>query len=701
MKMKHTGSASALLLAVHACALAQTTDEPVAQVVVTSSASDKRAQSTTMAIVVGRDELDRQGDTSLAEVLKRQPGIALGGSPGKEPAIRMQGLGSGYVAILLDGLPAPGGFSLESISPDMVERIEIRRAATAETSSQAVAGTINVILRRAGAAANDIKVGSAFVVGRAAPQLIASYNGRMGTLAYTLAATLKRQENPVMAAITEQGMQPALLRYTASFEHQVEDTLELAPRLAWQPTAQDSITAQSYLRQRRIGNARVGREITDIGAPSTYAHAAQTYDTDPASAYADVAWTRKLAGGARFTSKLSGFYIRRTADFVYRGMDAQDNLLATHLVASGPIERESTFSGSWRQPLWGSHYLVAGWEWGRKQRTEYRRERRFDAAGTVFLNSDESYRAQVARSAFFLQDEWNIDAAWSAYAGLRREDLQTTGAGNAAAAVDVGAGAWSPMFQLLYKPQPRDQFRLAVGRTYKAPNIVQLMPRRYAVDNANSATNPDQQGNPALRPELSLNIDVAWERTIGKNDMVSVSAFHKRIHDVTLPRLFESGGIWTSMPANQGNATVRGIVFEGKAARGALALRGNLARNWSRVDSVPGPDNHIEGQAPWSGNFGVDVAAGSSIDMGGTATWRTRAASRSSVQLFSEEGARRQLDLYGVWKRDRTARVRVSVSNLLHRDEREGLVYENGDRQERVTVFRTSAVWRVVWEQTL
>lgn len=227
------------------------------------------------------------------------------------------------------------------------------------------------------------------------------------------------------------------------------------------------------------------------------------------------------------------------------------------------------------------------------------------------------------------------------------------------------------------------------------------MPRRYAVDNANSATNPDQQGNPALRPEPALNIDLAWERYIGKDDMVSVSAFHKRIHDLTLPYLFERGGIWTSMRDNQGSATVHGINFEGKTRRGPLALRSNLARNWSRVDSVPGPSNHINGQAPWSGNLGVDYAASSSIDLGGTATWRTRVSSRTSAQLFSEEGAARQLDVYGVWKRDRTARVRVSVSNLLHRDGREELLYDNGDRQERTTFFRTHAVWRVMWEQTL
>ncbi len=712
MRITRTGSAGALLLAAHACAAAQTTSQPMQQVVVTAAGADGRAQSTTTAIIVARDELLRHGDASLADVLKRQPGITLEASPGKEAAIRMRGMGGGHVAILLNGVPAPGGFSLESISPDLIERIEIARAASAETSSQAVAGSINVIMRRAGpgkAGANEFKAGSAFTRGRMAPQLLVQHSGRAGTLAYTLAATLRRNLNPIAADTLEQGSRPVLLRRTAWTDGQVEDILELAPRFAWQPTAVDSITSQSYLRRRHIDNLKRERETTELGLPTAFPHAEQRFETRPLHAYADVAWARRLEAGARLSAKLSGFYMTREAAFVYRGMDLRDSLRETHAVASGPREREWTFSGSWRRPLWGSHTLAAGWEFGRKARSEYRRERHTDPAGRLLLRSDEDYRAEVARSAWFIQDEWDIGAAWSAYAGLRREDLHTVGAGNADAPVDVDAGAWSPVFQALFKPQradgatgARDQFRFALGRTYKAPGIVQLMPRRYTVDNNNSATNPDQQGNPRLRPELALAIDLAWERYFGDKGMVSVSAFHKRIRDITLTRVSDSMGVWTAMPDNAGSATVRGIEFEGKASRGPLSARFNLARNWSRVDSVAGPDNRIEDQPAYSGNLGIDYAAPAGrIDAGGSLAWRGPAASRVSALLFSEDGGRRQLDVYAVWKRDARSRLRLSVSDLAQRDYREALAYGGPSPLARTTVYRVSPSWRMVWEQTL
>lgn len=729
MRITRTGSAGALLLAAHACSsgpsFAQTAakaetqrsiQQSIQQVRVSAGAADSRAQSTTTAIIVGRDEILRHGDASLIDVLKRQPGITLDASPGKEAAIRMRGMGGGYVAILLNGLPAPSGFSLESISPELIERIEIQRAATAETSSQAVAGAINVIMRRAGptknGSANEIKAGSAFTRGHAAPQLLAEHSGRAGTLAYTVAATMKRNLNPIAAISTEQGADPSLLRRTAWTDHQVEDFLELAPRLAWQPSALDSISAQGYLRRRHIDNVKRESESTIVGRPTAFPHAFQRFETRPVHAYADLAWTRRLAGGARLTAKLSGFYMTREAGFVYHGMDVRDRLLESHFVASGPTEREWTFSGNWRRPLWGSHSLAAGWEFGRKGRSEYRREQHIDPRGGLLFSSDEDYRASVERSALFIQDEWDIGPGWSAYAGLRREDLRTTGEGNADAPVDVDAGAWSPVFQMLYKPQrtegqmgpggPRDGLRLAVSRTYKAPNIVQLMPRRYTVDNNNNATNPDHQGNPRLRPELALAVDLAWERYFGGADMVSVSVFHKRIRDITLVRIGETRGVWTAMPDNAGSATVRGIEFEGKLTRGALSGRLNLARNWSRVDKVPGPDNRIEGQPAYSGNLGLDYAAAASrVDLGGTWSYQGRVARRASALIFSDEGSRRQLDLYAVWKHDARSRLRLSVAGLSQRDHLERLAYEGRRPLERATVFRMRPTWRLVWEQSL
>ena len=269
MRLIRTRGAGALLLGVcaHAPSLAQQAppqpqeqqavpamQQVMQQVRVSAGATDLRRQSTTTAIVIGREELLRQGDSSLSDVLKRQPGITVDAVPGRAPAIRMRGMGSGYVAILLNGVPAPSGFALESISPDLVERVEIQRAATAETSGQAVAGAINIILRKAGGGRDEIKAGSSVAGGYAAPSVVAQHNGKAGALAWTVIATLRRNVNPVSAMDLEEGSMPALLRRTAWTDRQQEDMLELAPRLNWKASPVDTFSSQTFVRARHIDN---------------------------------------------------------------------------------------------------------------------------------------------------------------------------------------------------------------------------------------------------------------------------------------------------------------------------------------------------------------------------------------------------------------------------------------------------------------
>jgi outer membrane receptor for ferrienterochelin and colicin len=123
---------------------------PVARVEITGTAAsyDPRRDDTATRIVVGRDEIQRYGDGSVLDVLKRVPGITVDTNTGRGGEIRMRGLGGGYTQILINGERAAAGFSFDSLAPEMIERIEVLRAATAEFSTESVAGTINIILRR-------------------------------------------------------------------------------------------------------------------------------------------------------------------------------------------------------------------------------------------------------------------------------------------------------------------------------------------------------------------------------------------------------------------------------------------------------------------------------------------------------------------------------------------------------------------------
>ena len=59
----------------------------------------ERRASTAAKIVIGREEIERYGDSNLGDVLKRLPGVTLQGRPGRGGEIRMRGLGNGYTQI--------------------------------------------------------------------------------------------------------------------------------------------------------------------------------------------------------------------------------------------------------------------------------------------------------------------------------------------------------------------------------------------------------------------------------------------------------------------------------------------------------------------------------------------------------------------------------------------------------------------------
>lgn len=105
--------------------------------------------------VITRRMIELMGSRRLDEVLKEQTGIAIvnnvgGGS--RSVGVQMQGFGSDYVMILIDGQPMlgrnSGSFDLSRISVANIERIEIiKGASSCLYGSEALGGAINIITR--------------------------------------------------------------------------------------------------------------------------------------------------------------------------------------------------------------------------------------------------------------------------------------------------------------------------------------------------------------------------------------------------------------------------------------------------------------------------------------------------------------------------------------------------------------------------
>ena len=666
-----------------------------------ATAQNLRRNDTAARIVVGRAEIDQYGDSTLSALLKRQPGISVAGGE-----VRMRGLGAGYTQLLINGEPAPQGMSIDAISPELIERVEILRTASAEYSAQALAGSINVILRKGSRAQRDIKLGMENLQGVNGPSATLQVADRDGALSYGLAGTLSDTGFRNMPSTVERVEGPAALRRFADVNVSHQAKLNLAPRLNWTLANGDTLTWQNLLDLYRTSSHGDSRETSIYGASTAYPDNDWRSLSHTAFLRSGLAWTHAVGEDGKLTVKLGYDYNRRNSDYAFHGAAADGTPLFNRAVTSNADDDSVTSSGKYLTRLRQAHSLAIGWDGADTRRSEMRRQDDSSASGAALGRLVQAYEARVRRIALFAQDEWDATPRLQAYLGLRWEALDTRTDGAMLAAVRNRSSVFSPVAQMMWKlpNQERDQLRLALARTYKAPPTRDLLPRRYTTNNDNGPTNPDVQGNPDLRPELAWGLDAAYESYFGKEASASVSAYARRIRDVTVQRLFEQNGAWVTTPFNGGKARVAGIEFDAKFPLGAwpVDVRANASRNWSRLEAVPGPDNRLGTQIPFSANVGLDYHPAGALTLGVNAGMQTGGMVRISERLAGYSGVTRTLDGYALWKFDSKSRLRVSLLNVLHQDQLLGQFYSDAAyTTARVSATPTRAGIRVIYEHQL
>ena len=668
----------------------------VQKVEVKGSGYDPRRDDTASKMVVNSEEILKYGDTNVTDVLKRLPGITVTGAAGRTGGeIRMRGLGSGYTQILLNGERAPAGFSLDTLSPDVIERIEILHAASAEYSTQSIAGTINVVLKKAvKTAQRELKLGLAGSRDSFSPTVNLQLSDRDGNFSYSMAGSLFRYDyhydNPALElGYLPDGRQNLRRRTTGSGDGRPEG-INLSPRLNWTLKSGDTVTAQFFVNAGRGEHRNISRAETELGARPDYDTNTGNSSNHNAMGRADLTWMHKLDGGARLELKLGATGARNTSDSLQRGYIDGAGLALERAVGVKSTENGVSSTGKYSTPLVPGHALSMGWDGAYTEREEERRQREAQlSAGRPPFNSDEDFDALVRRLALFAQDDWELTPRWSMYAGVRWEGIDTRSTGDSFDAVRQRTSVWSPLLQTLWKlPDTKgDQIRLALTRTYKAQPASSLIPRRNTSTN-NSQTDPDREGNPNLKPELALGIDASYEHYWAQGALLSARASARRIDGYTRQGLLLIDERWVSTPVNDGRANTQTVELEAKfplravlsATVPAIDVRASISRNWSQVEQVPGPDNRLDQQTPVSGNFGLDYkTADGMLTAGGSFNFRNGGPVRITQQQSAYTTPRRDLDLYALWKFNPKNQLRLAVSNLLAQDFESSTVYTDAN----------------------
>jgi len=690
-----------------------TTTSDMGRIEITSGRDNdtqQRRESTASKIVIGREEIERQGDANLGEILKRMPGITLGGAPGRGGGIRMRGLSQGYTQILLDGQRVPPGFSVESLTPEMIERVEIYRAPTAETGAQAIAGTINIITRegRKGMP-TELKVGSSFQGGYASPtaSLVKYHDAENWTANYTLSvnryAAPDHSDNDLDRTETAGVTQ----RQRVSDSHYGREGMNATARLQFKGDPGETFTLMPFIALSQgitPGTAQATQTSTNPAVSVGSAAATNENQNHFAVGRLNGQWRRKLSADSSMEWKFNvGGWNSHNE---YQQTSTNPRLLPSLSENSHVQDRSVNLSGKYTNVMGGGHQWVSGAEAESVRRTQSVIGAYQSVAGSA------DYQSSSMRYAVYSQDEWQLTPHWATHLGARYEGLTTEG-NTSTGDVTNHNSVFTPLLHAMWRPDPdsRDQVRMSLTRSFKTPTMPTLLARRTYTRDDNSATNPDVAGNPNLKPEVATGLDVAVERYLPQGGVLSASAFHRRVQNlIRNVTTQESSGRWLSSPQNISEAITEGIELEAKFRMDQwiddaphIDLRNNLSFYRSRVLSIMGPDNRLDQQPSMTANVGADYRLKTApLTIGGNINYNPGYSTRLSAEQLTTISQKRVMDVYGLWRVDGSTAWRLTLSNLNPLNYNTGSVYTgNGVTENSRTSNRSWTNVQILLEKKL
>ncbi len=636
-------------------------------------ATELRRAASVAKQIYDRAEIDRHGDTNALDVLRRLPGVNVG-SDGP----RMRGLGAGYTQILINGDPAPPGFALDQLSPAQIERIEVLRAPTADQSAQAIAGSINIILKDAPRKSQrDLRVGVVNGADRPVGFANLTLGESKGPASLSLPVSLFewQRENRISTDRRADGSDglSAVSRQDAP-QRVWGWGYNLGPRLNWKFSDDETLSLQGYAQKGFWNNRTEYANQAISGLP--------LFDDDTAAhgswenRRGNLVWASRFRADQRIELKAGVQLSKWRFD---SGSYSDTGALKLHSVGGG-FDEGLTQAGKYSLLLGEAHSLTTGWDLEARQREEWRST--VDAAGQAQLPAydGQPFSAKVRRSAFYVQDEWDLSAQWQLYLGLRHEAIRTESRGVGEPVVVNTSRVLSPLAHMTYKldPKGRDMLRASLTRSYKAPGLGAMLARPSINSNyldttrTNTALQPDRIGNPLLKPELATGLDIAFEHYLANGGLWSVGLFHRQLKDVvrtvtTGPQAvsWATAPRYVAQPVNFSSASTSGVELEvkGRAAdllpvllgpfpqgAKALNLRGSLNFYRSRVAALPGPDNRLDGQQPWSATLGFDQRiAGMPLMIGGSLGLNPAYDTRLTLDQTLQRSRNTSIDLFGQW----------------------------------------------------
>lgn len=647
--------------------------KPVQVEITAKSEAENAHRDAAAKTVISNAELARYGDSNITDAMKRVPGIIV-----VNGAIQLPGMSSNYTQILIDG-ELQQGVNITNIPMNMIESVEIYRLGTAQFSSQAMAGTINIVLKKIpNTAQQQIKLG-----------LVSQYqttadfewlgSDKRGEFSYSL--SISGRDHPDFSASPhytrstryspEQGVIQDFQQ--RSYREGQGSDLQIDPVVQYKNADGLSIRVNSLFYFQRGSNVSITRYDFLVGKPLSIAQSNSNEQSEAKNGNANIKITDTIWNTVKFDLKLGiggGNRTHRSTGNNYTPdyLHAFKQTIFHHEYNKGI---NSTLKLT--APNSDEHDLVAGWTIGSDTSNAQRLQLDEFTSPKSAEQVEQNTHVQVNHLAFFVQDEWKFRKASSAYLGLRWETVNTGSTGHEQVESRTSSRVWSPIAQALWQlnPENTDRLRLGLSRTYKAPANLFLTLPKYTLVNS-GIDNPNWRGNPALKPELAWSLEGAYEHNGSDEWNYNLRLAVKKIEDVHRQRLSEIDGLWWSQYVNAGQAISKRIDFDTQfplkrfmSDAPDINFSFFISKNWSSISHLPKPDNLLTPRT-LSINSSVDYTAKNfPLTLGGSLRYLDGHPVQINLNKRQINAVFTDLDVYAVWKFTAKNQLRLAIDNLL------------------------------------
>ena len=523
--------------------------------------------------IVTREEMEKYGDQSINDALRRAAGFQMP-TPGQGPrgaggASGMRFRGGGAPVFLINGEPVQGGprggmSIVDTITPDMIERIEITKQPSVAQASVASSAVINIILkvpldssRLSGTAKVGYGIAKSNINEEERKNLSLQMDGRDNAWLYSLSTN--QMWNDTTSVSKTQNQNGNVNVQKRVFER---SSFMFAPRLEYEIDDQQKLVGEIFYRNNKVDGSNQNQLQHDKNDSIRF--------------------------NTRYERKDQG-----DSDKIRLSFEKQN-------------ETQSTKS---------DRYSLLTDETVHEYGLAYDGVRKFDKTKQIKFGADlrsnelESNVAETLdeqRFALYTEGSWRYTDHQTVTLGLRQEWIDRS------KLIEYSDNFLSPVLAHRFDFTDNWSLQTNISRSFKSPNTNNLMPTVSISTDSDAGTlnNPDRGGNASLKPEKIT----AYETTLGYNTPsggVNVTGFHREIKDYIEKTISLEGTRYVERPQNQDNATTYGVEVSGRYALKqteyghSMMLNGQISTVRAKVEDLNHNERLVNDVAPYTASAGV------------------------------------------------------------------------------------------------